>query len=113
MNFRWWRRRSKPADRCAEEIQKQSGLFEGWTDEEITEFYRFTRKEPHKRRSQLLAELSLHEWGSPEHREAAYRIHCLNVAIRNEERIKSRMGTGYLVPRKEFEKHYYGNANNQ
>ena len=110
MNFRWWRKKSKPADRSAEELLGRSeALFVGWTDEEITEFYRITREEPYKRYSQLLAELALYEWGSDEHRKAAYRVHCLGVAIRNEQRVKGRTGIGYLVPREQFEKHYYGN----
>jgi len=66
---------------------------------------RSVSKPADKRYSQLLAELAFHEWGSPEHLEAAYRIHCLNVVIRNEKRTR---GMEYLVPRKQFEKHYYG-----
>jgi hypothetical protein len=113
MNLRWWRRKSRnePMDRSVNEIQAKSGsIFANWTDEEIEIFYRATGKETHKRHSELLAELAFYEWGTPQHREAAYRIHCLGVAIRNTHRTNGSTFAEYLVPREQFEKHYYGSA---
>ena len=102
--WNWLKSKKKKAE---EVVDHTLAMFDGMTPEEIEAFNEQCERDFRASHREVTAELASKLWGSPEHRELAYRQYVLSVAITSNERAREGKVGDYMMLPEQFEKIYY------